>query len=160
MIYYNGTELHGATTTDNGSVRFDGLCMGNYRITINHDGYSQGVIEFSEECNATHGFTKSLLSTSTNTGCDTASLTIHVRDSLHQDTNLSGATVTIRIDGHSDNFTSGTTTDGGYYYSDHNLPGHTTYIVTISKDGYTTKSFSVQVGDCKNYGELIYLSPQ
>ncbi|HET6400250.1 MAG TPA: carboxypeptidase regulatory-like domain-containing protein [Candidatus Kapabacteria bacterium] len=160
VIYYNGTELRSTITTDNGSARFDGLCMGSYRITINHDGYSQGVIEFNEECNATHGFTKSLLSTTTTSTCDTASLTIHVRDSLHQDTNISGAMVTIRIDGHSDNFASGTTTDGGYYYSDHNLPGHTTYIVTISKDGYNTNSFAVQIGDCKNYEELIYLSPQ
>lgn len=160
VIYYNGNELHGISTGDNGIARFDGLCEGNYRITINHDGYSQGVVEFTEDCNVTHSFAKSLLSTSTNATCDTASISLHVRDSLHQDTNISGATVTIRMDGHTDNFTSGTTTDGGYYYSDHNLLGHTTYIVTISKDGYATKSFSIQIGDCKNYGEVIYLTPQ
>ncbi len=160
VIYYNGTELRSTTTTDNGNARFDGLCMGSYRITINHDGYSQGVIEFYEHCNATQNFTKSLLTTTTTNGCDTASLTIHVRDSIHQDMNVSGATVTIRIDGRNDNFTSGTTDSDGYYYTHHNLLGHSTYIVTISKDGYHTQSIVMQIGDCKNYAELIYLSPQ
>lgn len=160
VLYDNGNQLHTAYSGDGGSVRFDGLCEGSYRITIDHDGYHEGVIEFYEHCNATQGFTKSLLAISTNATCDTASISLHVRDSLHQDTNVSGATVTLRIDGHHDNFTTGTTDSDGYYFSDHNLPGHTTYIVTISKDGYTTKSSSMQVGDCQNYGELIYLSPQ
>jgi|GEM_PF-2468589 len=160
ILYDNGNQLHSAYSGDNGSVRFDGLCEGSYRITINHDGYTQGVVEFYEHCNTTHSFAASLLATTTTTACDTASISVHVRDSIHQDMNVSGATVTLRIDGHSDNFTNGTTNSEGYYFTDHNLPGHTTYIMTISKDGYATKSIVWQIGDCKNYGELIYLSPQ
>ena len=60
-------------------------------------------------------------------------MSLHVQDSVHHDSNIQGATVTIRIDGNHDNLRSGTTTDGGNYITD-GLCGHTTYIVTITKD--------------------------
>ena len=160
-VYHSGGSLDTTEYSTSQSVRIPssgGLAPGNYRATVDKDGYHEGVFEFTITCNEEHGVTIALIPTTT-TNCDTASIALHVRDSLHQDTNISGATVTVRIDGHSDNFTSGTTTDAGYYFTDHNLPGHSTYIVTISKDGYNTKTIVIQVGDCTTYGQVVYLSP-
>jgi hypothetical protein len=160
-IYHAGGALDTTVYSASQSVRIPsqgGLAPGDYRATVNKDGYGEGVFEFTITCNEEHSVTISLLATTT-TNCDTASIDIHVTDSLHHDVNISGATVTIRMDGHTDNFTSGTTSDAGYYLSDHNLPGHTTYIMTISKDGYNTKSIVWQVTDCRAYFEGVYLSP-
>ncbi len=168
----NGENITGATvvlanrttgvsytkTSDNGNVRFDGLCPGNYLCTITNDGFSSSTFDFLQGCNETSGFTKSLIRNSTPPACDTASITVHVRDSVHRDTNLDSATVTIRIDGHSDNFTSGLTNADGYYSTVSDLPEPNSYIVTISKDGYNTSTTVIKMGDCRNYSETVYLS--
>ncbi|HZK76711.1 MAG TPA: hypothetical protein VFD13_07365 [Candidatus Kapabacteria bacterium] len=158
VLYYNGAPLQSATTSDNGSVRFANLCEGSYRMTIDHDSYHEGVIEFYEHCDATHGFATGLLAVSTNSGCDTASITVRLQDSIHQDSYLSGATVTIRMDGHQDILATGTTTDGGYFTAT-GLTSPDTYILTFSKDGYNEKSVVMQIGDCRNYSGTYPLSP-
>ncbi len=170
----NGESITGATVnltnrtngstytrmTSSGLVRFDGVCPGNYLCIISNTHFDSSKFDFEMTCNDSLSFSKSIAMVAANAECDTTSTTIHVRDSLHRDSNIAGATVTIRIDGHHDNFASGITNAEGYYYSDSNLPGHETYIVTISKDGYHTRSIIMQVGDCRNYSELVYLSPQ
>ena len=168
----NGENITGATvsltnrttgatytrTTSAGMVRFDGLCPGSYRCVITDEHFTTGVLEFNMTCNDSQSLSKTLAPVSTSSTCDTASITLHVLDSVHRDMNITGATVTIRIDGHQDNFTSGTTTDGGYFYTHHNLPSPDTYIITISKDGYNTKTIDMRLGDCRNYTETVYLS--
>ncbi len=147
-----------ATSTDNGSVRFGSLCTGNYRMVVHRDGYVDTVIEFAETCNATHGYPVALNAVHTD-NCCTAIMSMHVEDSVHHDTVLAGATVTIRIDGNNDNLRTGTTTDGGNYTTD-GLCGHTTYIVTISKDGYNSRTFHWQFTDCHTYTETFLLGHQ
>jgi len=156
-LYKSGTLLRTLTSGSDGSVRFGDLCTGGYSITISRDGYHATTFDFGEDCNTTHGFVKSLLAASQD-GCDTASLTIRLQDSTHQDTYITGAAVTIRIDGHSDTIANGTTTDGGYFYTHNNLPGHATYILTFTKDGYNTKTVVWQITDCHNYHETFLLS--
>jgi hypothetical protein len=156
-VYLSGTQIPADTINYTNTIRLGNLCPGNYRVTIDHDGYHEGTIEFTQGCDGVLNFTKSLLSTGSNTNCDTASIQIHLQDSLHQDANLGGASVTVRIDGHSDNLLTGTTTDGGYFTAA-NLPGHTTYILTFSLDGYHTRSITIQVGDCRVYSETVQLS--
>ncbi len=154
------TGFSKTAVTSNGIARFDGLCPGNYLCSITAAHFTTSTFDFEMTCNDSQTFSKTLAPISANATCDSASITLHVLDSLHQDMNVTGASVTVRIDGHSDNFATGTTTDGGYYYSEHNLPSPDTYIITISKDGYQTKTIHLQIGDCRNYGETVYLSPQ
>lgn len=170
----NGENVTGATvsltnrttgitytrTTSAGMARFDGLCPASYRCVITDPHFTSGVLEFDMTCNDSLSLSKTLAPLTTPSTCDTASITLHVIDSVHRDMNITGATVTVRIDGHQDNFATGTTTDGGYYYSMHNLPSPDTYIITISKDGYHSQTIVMQLGDCRNYTETVYLSPQ
>jgi hypothetical protein len=158
IISRDGMTSITETTTDGGNVRFADLCTGHYHVVISKDGYHSADTSFGEECGTGRSISMSLWPNTTTTGCDSSSMTIRLADSTHQDTYLSGATVTIRIDGHSDNIASGTTTDGGYFYSHNNLPGHTTYILTFSKDGYNTKTVVWQLTDCHNYHETWVLS--
>jgi hypothetical protein len=76
---------------------------------------------------------------------------------VHRDTRLSGVTVTIRVDGSNDIIAQGTTNDQGQFTANH-LHGHTTYIVTFSKDGYNEKHFAWQFTDCRDYTETFGLS--
>ena len=153
-ITQNGVT-HTATSTDNGAVRFGDLCEGGYRIVTHHDGYVDSVIEFTESCNATHGYNVALNAVHTD-NCCTAVMSLHVEDSIHNDSNIQGATVTIRIDGNHDTFRTGTTTDGGNYTTD-GVCGHTNYIVTITKDGYNSQTFSMPFTDCHTYSWTVLL---
>ncbi len=143
-----------ATTTDAGAVRFGDLCTGSYHVVISKDGYHSADTSFGEECGTGRSISMSLMPTATN--CCTAVLALHLEDSIHNDVNIQGATVTVRIDGTHDNLRTGTTTDGGNYTTD-GLCGHTTYIITFSKDGYNTTSYVVQFGDCQTYHETYGL---
>jgi hypothetical protein len=142
-------------TTSGGNLRLGDLCSGSYLCTISKDGYHSVTFDFQQGCNGVLSFTKSLLSAS-NAGCDSASLAVHVEDSIHS-SNLSGVTVTVRIDGHNDNFATGTTNGDGYYTLYH-MPSPNTYIITFSKDGYTTQTQILQFGDCRQYTGLYHLS--
>jgi hypothetical protein len=124
-------------------------------MTIDYNGYTGRVIEWSEDCNAAHGFAKGLLAYHSNI-CDTASITVRLQDSIHQDTYISGATVTIRIAGSNDIVETGTTTDSGYFTGT-NLVSPDTYNITFSKDGYNEKTVTMQIGDCRNYHETYQL---
>jgi hypothetical protein len=125
-------------------------------VVVTKDGYHSADSSFGEECGTGRSLKMSLTPTSNTTNCCTAVMSLHVEDSVHQDMNLQGATVTIRIDGSTQPLRSGTTTDGGNFTSDQ-LCGQTTYIVTITKDGYTTKSVAMQFTDCHTYTETILL---
>ncbi|HWF43732.1 MAG TPA: carboxypeptidase-like regulatory domain-containing protein [Candidatus Kapabacteria bacterium] len=149
----NNTTQTGTTSGSN--LRLGDLCPGSYLCTISKDGYQSVTFDFDQGCDGVLSFTKSLLST-TNTGCDSASLAVHVEDSTHS-SNLSGVTVTVRIDGHSDNFATGTTNGDGYYTLYH-MPAPNTYIITFSKDGFTTQTQVLQFGDCRQYTGLYHLS--
>jgi hypothetical protein len=157
VLYKSGTELASATTGSDGGARFPNLCTGSYRMTIDESGYTGGVIEWSETCNATHGFAKGLLAYHSNI-CDTASITVRLQDSIHLDTYIAGATVTFRLAGSNDIIETGTATDGGYFTGT-NLVSPDTYTINFSKDGYNEKSVTMQIGDCRNYHETYQLSP-
>ena len=143
-------------TTSDGSVRFDGLCPGNYLCQITKDGYTTSTFDFLESCNEGQPFTKSLLSNATSHTCDTASITVRIQDSIHRDTYLSGVLVRVRMDGHPGIVDSGYTTDGGYFTA-MGLTSPATYILTFSKDGYNEKEVVMQLGDCRNYHETYAL---
>jgi len=130
--------------------------MGNYRMTIDQSGYSEGVIEWTENCNATNGFAKALLALHQNT-CDTASITVRLQDSIHQDLYIDSTTVTFRIAGSNDILETGTTANGGYFTAT-NLVSPDGYSITFSKDGYNEKTVNIQIGDCRNYHETYPLS--
>jgi hypothetical protein len=152
-LYISGSLLHTATTNDDGGVRFASLCNGNYRMTINKSGYGERVIEFELGCSGTRGFSAKLLAVSHDTCCN-AIMQVHVLDSLHS-TNLEGATVTIRY--HDVTIDHGTTNADGSWAAD-GLCGSRIYVVTISKDGYNTKSINWTFTDCRTYSETFRLS--
>jgi len=154
-LKHGGVVARTATTSSTGGVRFGELCEGEYGIAVVKDGYQNNGVEFTETCNLTHGYTVTLTANHTDE-CHTTAFILHVADSLHHDTNLQGATVTIRIDGNNDIIAHGTTTDGGNY-SATGLSGHKTYIITISKDGYNVKTWTIQITDCREVHETLYL---
>ncbi len=145
------------TTGNDGGVRFANLCQGGYHATISKDGYPQTVLEFKLGCNQGLGMTKSLLAYH-NAVCDTASLGITVRDSIHQDTPVAGATVTVYLNNIV--VAHGTTDDHGYFLTPSTLNGSSTYTVHFTKDGYHEKSFTWQIGECYTHTETFYLSHQ
>lgn len=145
------------TTGNDGGVRFANLCQGGYHATISKDGYPQTVLEFKLGCNQGLGITKSLLAYH-NAVCDTASLGITVRDSVHQDTPVAGATVTVYLGNVV--VAHGTTDDHGYFQTPSTLNGSSTYTVHFTKDGYHEKSFTWQIGECYTHTETFYLSHQ
>ena len=147
-----------ATTTDGGATRFGSLCEGTYHILVTKDGYHGWDTNFTESCNATHGFNVSLVPNTTNTNCYTTSFVLHFADSTHQDMNLSGASVIIYNSTTNSQAASGTTTDGGNFTAT-GLAGHSTYYVRVSKDGYNLKYVTYQITDCRELHETILVSP-
>jgi uncharacterized surface anchored protein len=152
-LYRSGTLLRTETTNADGGVRMINLCNGNYRMTVDNDGYGQRVIEFELGCSQARGFATHILATAHDTCCN-AIMRVTVLDSLHS-TNLSGATVTIRY--HDVTIDHGTTNADGVWAAD-GLCGNRTYVVTISKDGYNTKSINWTFTDCHTYTETFRLS--
>jgi hypothetical protein len=144
------------TTTDGGVVRYGELCEGTYHIIVSKDGYHSRDTNITETCNGTHGITIVLTPNTTNDNCMTTSFALHVIDSTHQDVNVQGATVIIYNQTTNTQAATGTTTDGGNY-SATGLPGHTTYVVRISKDGYNLKYLTFQITDCREVHETILL---
>jgi uncharacterized surface anchored protein len=152
-LYMSGSLQHTATTNGDGGVHFGSLCNGNCRMTVNKDGYGERVIEFELGCNQSREFSTKLLSISHDTCCN-AIMQIHVLDSA-QSAELTGATVTVRY--HDVTVAHGTTNGDGNWAAD-GLCGDRTYVVTISKDGYNTKSINWTFTDCHTYTETFRLS--
>lgn len=159
-LWKGSTNLGSETINPNGNA-WDGLCQGDgYSFSVSKDGYNH--YEWNIEalgCNEHRTTDRRIAAIHHDAPCDNASMTLTVVDSVHRDTRLGGVHVTIRIDGHNDNYATGVTDDHGQVTFNH-LLGHTTYIITFSKDGYNEKHFTWQAGDCTDYTETIGLGHQ
>lgn len=145
--------LKTGTTNGDGVVKFDGLCPGEYSISMMREGFTGK--EFGDiffECSDTLEFQKTLVKNG-NTECCTAALKFRMKDSTEQ-TYLSGATIKIFKEGALlATITSG---DEGWAMKE-GLCGHTTYTVVFLKDGYVTQEHHFTFTDCKLLQETIWM---
>lgn len=142
-----------ATTNGDGVVKFEGLCPGEYSISMMREGFTGkefGDIRF--ECNDTLELHKTLVKKN-NTECCTAALKFRMKDSTAQ-TYLSGATVKIFKEGAL--LATVTSGDEGWAMED-GLCGNTTYTVVFMKDGYITQEHHFTFTDCKVLQETIWM---
>ncbi|MBS1913231.1 MAG: carboxypeptidase regulatory-like domain-containing protein [Bacteroidetes bacterium] len=153
-IWKNGTLIATRTTDANGHAVFENLCAGTYAFDFSHDGYAAREMGgVTIQCNGTAEVSKQLVHNPDN--CCTAVFRFHVKDSAVADGGwISGVTVTIT----SGNDTWTGTTNGDGTYVREALCGHKTYTITFSKDGFHTKSITIQLTDCRTAEETIMLT--
>jgi len=159
-LWRNGTLLRTGTTSANGYVVFEGLCQGNYGIDFTKDGYRSREATVEMGCNSNRELTWKLLSTgsSGNDSCCTASLALRIKDSAYADGGwISGATIVISYG--SSAVATGTSNADGYYLREA-LCGYRTYTVTVSKSGFTSKTFTITYTNCRRADETIRLTRQ
>ncbi len=152
-LFLGSTLLRTTTTNGDGGVRFGELCPGNYQITVIADGYRSQEYNFELGCNDVVSGTRELTPNGGDTCCS-AVMKVIVRDSLSEEV-ISGATVVIMFNGAV--VANGQTNGDGVYLED-GLCGYRTYTVTISKDGYESRTFDWTFGECRTYQETYRLT--
>jgi hypothetical protein len=153
---WQGNTLKLTKTSDaNGRVAFEKLCPGNYSISMIREGYQGREFNLTVGCNQTIELTKKLLKTSNNSdSCCTAQLKLRMKDSTNF-TYIEGAHVVIRNSNQQVIREGNSGAEGWAFFGELCAPA--TYYVTVSKQGYGTKSFTFTYNECKILQETIWL---
>ncbi len=158
MKLWKGNQ-HVATETANGDgvVFFRNLCAGRYVVNISRDGYNGREVVVELGCNDTSLTTQRILAKNIPDSCQTAKLKVRVKDSTVADGGwLAGAAVVIRRNGVV--VAQGTTNADGWYMGE-GLLAPAEYSVTVSKDGYESKTVTFVFNECKTIQETLRIVP-
>jgi hypothetical protein len=149
---WKGSQVVSSKTPTNGKVIFDGLCEGKYGVDVISDKYKS--IEFVLElgCNETKETTQYIELISSNDTCETAKLKLKIVNGEEQP--IEGATIVIE---NSRGESKEATTNSEGWGVIEGLLAPMDYTITISKDGYTTKTITRRFGECKTYSETVKL---
>jgi uncharacterized surface anchored protein len=142
------------TSESNGRVVFEGLCPGNYSISMNREGYAGKEFNITVTCNQTIELTKKLFKNSNDDdSCCTAQLKLRIKDSTNM-TYLEDATIVVKQGG---TVIREGSSDGEGWVFFGELCAPASYSVTISKQGYASKTFTFTYNECKLLQETIWL---
>lgn len=130
-------------TDDDGYVIMDGICEGNYQISLLKDGYKGQEFAFEMGCNDNKEFTKTMLKQD----CCNGKVKIIPKDKEIGDI-LNGANVKLRKDGA---IIGEKKVENGFALFEKLCKGN--YVVNITKDGYTALEFKFELG-CDETKEL------
>ena len=154
-LWSGGTLVSTATTGDNGTVHFYHICQGSYGVSINRNDYNG--VEFQETfgCNDTVEVSR-MLSATTADHCCTAQIRLHVKVDGTEHDWISGVHVTITRDG--TQIAEGSTNADGTFVREQ-ICGPATCTVTLSKDGYHSRTLTIVFEDCRTAEETVALQP-
>ncbi|MES2765866.1 MAG: carboxypeptidase regulatory-like domain-containing protein [Bacteroidota bacterium] len=154
---WRGGALKGTRTTNSdGRATFEDICEGTYGVDIIREGYTHREFQAIVTCGGRTEITKKLLSNNTSDSCCTAQLKLRVKDSTTF-TYISGAEVVVR-NSNQQVVKQGTSNNEGWAYIQE-LCSPAVYYVTISKQGYGSKTFTFTYNECKLLQETIWLKP-
>ncbi|MBI5648489.1 MAG: carboxypeptidase regulatory-like domain-containing protein [Ignavibacteriae bacterium] len=148
------TQSTGGDNRGAGQVLFTNRCEGEYQISIIKTGYKSREFGFRIGCNEQYSHTLGLLQQSVDS-CDNATLKVRVKDST-TNTWLNDALVEIGTS--SAWLYSGYTASEGTYIKQ-GLRAPMTYVVRVSKNGYTTKQYEVRFVECNTIIKEVFLAP-
>jgi hypothetical protein len=135
--------------TMHSGVTFNGLCEGNYSISIHAEGYAGKEFSFELGCSDTlEAFVKTLESNNSGECCDGVFYLIVNKDG----TDLKVANATVKLMQGGQIVKTGTTNSDGLVKLEGICEG--TYGVYIMREGYTTKSFDGVEFGCSDTLEL------
>lgn len=154
-LWRNGSIVATKTTDSNGVARFGELCKGKYGVDLIREGYKSR--EFSTElgCNQRKEVTQRLLRKEDGPCC-TAKFVFRTKDSTNS-TYIPGVIIEIRKG--NDLVARGETSGEGRYIREA-LCGNSTYTVSFTKQGYITKTITVNLTECRTVEETIWLMTQ
>jgi len=156
----NSAILESARTNGDGVARFDGMCVGEYSVIIEREGYNPTDPRFNVVCGQGAEITVTMQPKAVNPpdSCRTASLSLTVFDGARDaEIGLAGVTVVIKYGGAI--VATGMTNREGVYVRGE-LSGHRTYEVVLERDGYTRMAFPLQFGECTTIRKAVRLIPQ
>lgn len=155
-----GAVIESARTNADGVARFDGLCVGEYAVLIEREGYNAADPRLNVICHQGAELTFALQPKNTvpPDSCRTASLSLTVFDGARDaEIGLGGVTVLIKQGGMV--VATGVTNREGVYVRGE-LRGHTTYEVVLERDGYTRMAFALQFGECTTIRKAVRMIPR
>lgn len=151
-LLQNGTILT-YKLTENGVAKFENLCQGTYGIAILATDYSLQQFEMTIGCNEHKEIIKYVDKTVSVDTCRTAVIKLFVKDEAALA--IPNARVIITM---GDKVITDTHMNAEGYFAIDGLTAPATYVVTIKKDGYTTKTITISFKECKIISETIVLS--
>lgn len=130
--------------TEQGTIGFDGLCAGQYTVTITKDGYNRQEFTVTLGCNGHETASRNLgaVHHSNQDSCCSGNIVLHVRDSS---SNAAISGVSARLYRGSTNAATMTTNgDGTIRFT--NVCQGDNLSISLSKDGYHGTEFSFRIG--------------
>lgn len=152
-LWQGSTKLKEIYTNKDGVAVFEGLCEGEYQISIIREGYKGMEFNFTLDCDEYLEFEKSVKSES-DTPCCTAKLKLIIKDS-ETDEILSGVQVRVSDDD-GDLVASGETNSEGRFAKEE-LCAPATYYLRLAIDGYRVKEFEIRYEICNTIYETILM---
>ncbi len=155
-LWKGSKKIAVAKTNEKGIAVFEGVCEGEYQISILHEDYNGMEFNFTMEGNSDEKEFHKELEKKSGDPCYTAKMKIIVKDKSNGEP-IEGAKVVVKVNGETKY--DGETNGDGVYLED-GMKAPETYVVTISKVGYKSITFEWKFKECKLHQETFKLEKE
>ncbi len=149
ILWKNGKALKDGKTNADGYVAFDGLCEGEYGMSIKREGYKTIEFEFKLDCNEQKTFEKVI--TKEDSCCTAIMKLVIVNENKEA---IQGARVEVYFAGKI--IEDGESDSDGHWVMD-GLCAPATYTVVVKKDGYQSQEFKMEYTECKTIIKTVVM---
>lgn len=150
-LWQGSTVKYNKSTEANGYVVFEGICQGNYVVTVQREGYQAREYQIEFSCDNNIERTVKLLPTATDSCC-TAKLRLTIKNA--EGTAQSGVEVKVRLNGEQLQVKQ---TNAEGFVGFEGLCAPRTYNIRIYKEGYAVQEINYTYTQCNTKNENITL---